>query len=153
MKKILVFILVAVVVSGCVVESSAVSSVVLSEKQLNSEIGDAITTTCAAAISRVVTDRIEEALPLCADRMGEFFKYHDQLWLDSDEIYYVSLDIVRLWSERQLKTYAEVYGCQNGCTIRFDNFPAAKILDILQEEMVKMGNDLRSEGYVIPIYN
>ncbi|MFZ2664356.1 MAG: hypothetical protein WAX66_03270 [Patescibacteria group bacterium] len=152
MKKILVFILVAVVVSGCV-ESSTVSSVVFSEKQLSSEVDDAIINLCAATISRVVTDRVEETLPLCVDRVREFFKYHDQLWLDSDQIYYVSLDIVRLWSEKQIKTYAEAYGCQNGCTIRFDNFPAAKILDILQEEMVKMGNDLRSEGYVIPIYN
>lgn len=152
MKKILVFILVAVVVSGCV-ESSTVSSVVFSEKQLSSEVDDAIINLCATTISRVVTDRVEETLPLCVDRVREFFKYHDQLWLDSDQIYYVSLDIVRLWSEKQIKTYAEAYGCQNGCTIRFDNFPAAKILDILQEEMVKMGNDLRSEGYVIPIYN
>ncbi|NMB91924.1 hypothetical protein GYA37_03725 [candidate division WWE3 bacterium] len=155
MKKILAFILLSAMVSGCAstTVTSVLNNVATSEKQpLSPEVDNALTTACAATIGRIAADRVEETLPLCVNRVREFFEYHDQLWLDSDEIYFVSLDVVRLWSDARIKTYAEAYGCQNGCVIQFDNFPAAKILDVLQEEMVEMGNNLRSKGYVVPIY-
>lgn len=151
MKKLLLVLAFLVFLSSCAAKTPDLN-VKDQSWSIYSEIDDAVVMACANSIARIESDQIEKTLPLCVNRFREFYAFHNQVWPDSDQIYYIALDVVRIWSENGIKTYADAYGCQRGCFIRFQKYPAGEILNVLEEEIINQGNILRENGYVVPIF-